>query len=136
MVWLSGTLRLRCAALSVKINQISPELSGQVTLITLRLRYATLSVKSISPSTGSGLILKATNSVSVSSVSVVHAGFAAAEVEVVRVGTTNRTAPIVAAGTDIDEKTAGIADARHGQFKRGGKSTCSVVATPAQHFCV
>ena len=61
-------------------------------------------------------ILKATNSVSVCSVVGVHVGIAAIEVEVARIGAANRTAPIVAVGTDIVERTITVvAVARHGQ---------------------
>ena len=63
-------------------------------------------------------ILKATNSESECSVAGVHAGIAATEVEVARIGAANRTAPIAAVGTDIEERTiTGVAVARHGQFK-------------------
>ena len=63
-------------------------------------------------------ILKATNSESACSVAGVHVGRAATEVEVARKGAANRTAPIVAAGTYIAERTTtAAAAARHGQFK-------------------
>ena len=63
-------------------------------------------------------ILEATHRESVRSVVVAHAGIAAAEEEEARVSATNRTAPIAAAGTDIEERTiAEVAAARHGQFK-------------------
>ena len=63
-------------------------------------------------------ILKATHSESECSVVGVHAGIAAIEVEEARIGAANRTAPIVAAGTDTAERTtAEAAAARHGQFK-------------------
>lgn len=62
------------------------------------------------------IILKATNRVSVCSIVGVHVGIATIEVEVAGIGTINRTAPIVAVGTDIVERTiAVIAVARHGQ---------------------
>ena len=68
-------------------------------------------------------ILKATNRKAACSAVDDQAGSAAEEVEVARVGTTNRTAPIGAAGPDIVERTiAEVAVARHGQFERGGKS--------------
>lgn len=42
-----------------------------------------------------------------------------------------RTAPIVAAGTDIAERSIAVeAEARHGQFQRGGKSTGTVILAP------
>ena len=53
------------------------------------------------------IILKATNSVSVCSVVGVHAGIAA--VEVARIGAINLTAPIVAVGPDIVERTIAVA---------------------------
>ena len=63
-------------------------------------------------------ILKATNSASACSVVGDHAGIAAIEVEAARIGAANRTAPIVAVGTDIAERTITVvAVARHGQFK-------------------
>ena len=63
-------------------------------------------------------ILEATHRASVGSVEVVHVGSAAEEEEAARVSATNRTAPIVAAGTDIVERTiAVVAAARHRQFK-------------------
>lgn len=62
------------------------------------------------------LILKAAHRVSVCSVVGIHVGIAAIEVEVARIGAANRTAPIVAVGTDIVERTiAVVAVARHGQ---------------------
>ena len=64
-------------------------------------------------------ILEATNRESVRSEGDVHVGTAAAEEEAARFSAINRTAPIVAIGTDIDEQTIGnVAFARHGQFKR------------------
>lgn len=49
----------------------------------------------------------------------IHIGIAAAEVEGARIGAANRTAPVVAEGTDIGERTiVEAAEARHGQFKR------------------
>ncbi len=76
-------------------------------------------------------ILEATHRESVRAVVGNHIGRAAVEVEVERIGAANRTAPVEAAGTDIDERTiAGVAVARHGQFKRGGKGTGSVVSAP------
>ena len=105
MVCLSGTLRLRCAALSAKINQIA----------------ALIKVS----------ILKATHSKAECSVVGVHGGIAADEDEVARIGTTHRTAPIEAAGTDKAERTTAVgAVARHGQLKRGGKSTHRCTYTP------
>ena len=64
-------------------------------------------------------ILKTTNRESISSVEGVHGGKAAIEVEVAGTGAANRTRPIEAEGTDIEERTkAGEAVARHRQFKR------------------
>ena len=63
-------------------------------------------------------ILEATHREAVRSVVVDHGGIAAAEGEVARVSATNRTAPIVAVGTDTAERTiAASCGARHGQFK-------------------
>ena len=63
-------------------------------------------------------ILKAANRVSVRSVGGKHEGKAAIEVEDARIGAANRAAPIVADGTDIEERTiAAVAEARHGQLK-------------------
>lgn len=64
-------------------------------------------------------ILKATNRAPECSAAGAHSGKAAKEVEVARIGTANRTAPIVAEGIDTEERTkAEVAAARHGQFKR------------------
>ena len=63
-------------------------------------------------------ILEATHRESARSVVVDHDGIAAAEGEAARVSATNRTAPIVAVGTDIaSEPLLRAAVARHGQFK-------------------
>ena len=63
-------------------------------------------------------ILKATHRVSVRSAVVAHGGSAAVEAEVSGAGATNRTAPIVAAGTNKVERTIAVgAAARHGQFQ-------------------
>ncbi len=60
-------------------------------------------------------ILNATHREPVRSVAVAHEGTAAVEVEEVGVGANNRTAPIVAEGTDtIERTTAAVAAARHG----------------------
>ena len=68
-------------------------------------------------------ILNTTYSDSVCSVARAHTDTAAIEVEAARNGAKNRTAPIVAEGTDIEERTTAVAAvARHRQFKRGGKS--------------
>ena len=79
-------------------------------------------------------ILNAANSASVRPVVEVHGGTGAAvEVQAARTGTAtaNRTAPIEAAGTDIVERTTtAAAVARHGQFKRGGKSPCCITGGP------
>ena len=65
------------------------------------------------------LILKATHRESECSVVGSHAGIAAIEAEVARIGAANRTAPIESAGTDSVERTkAEEAEARHGQFKQ------------------
>ena len=62
-------------------------------------------------------ILEATHRESVCSDDGVHVGMAAAEDEAARISTANRTAPIVAVGPNIYERTiAGEAVARHGQF--------------------
>ena len=64
-------------------------------------------------------ILKATNRETGGSDVGSHTGTAATEAEAARTGAANRTAPIVADGTDIAERTnAAEAEARHGQFKR------------------
>jgi hypothetical protein len=57
----------------------------------------------------------ATNRKAVRTVVGVHVGIAAIEVQVLRIGATNRTTPIVAVGTDIVERTIVVAVARHGQ---------------------
>ena len=76
-------------------------------------------------------ILEATHRGPVCSVAGIHAGTAAAEGEAARTGTTNRTAPVAAAGTDIVERTnAVVADARHGQLKRRGKGTGTIITAP------
>ena len=77
------------------------------------------------------LIFKATHRKAVSSVEVEHVGIGAVEVEAARTGTTNRTAPTSTVGTDtVERTTADAADARHGQFKRGGKSTHRCIYSP------
>lgn len=64
-------------------------------------------------------ILKAAHRVAACSEAGIHEGIAAIEVEDARKGAANRTAPIAAEGTDIEERTiAAEAVARHGQFKR------------------
>ncbi len=89
------------------------------------------------PSTSSGLILETTHREPVRSVEVEHVGFAAVEAEAAGDGAINRTAPIVAVGPHKEERTiAEAAVARHGQFQRGSKGTCSIVATPAQALVV
>ncbi len=76
-------------------------------------------------------ILKAAHRVAARSVAAVHAGIAAIEAQESRIDTINRTAPIVAIGTDTAERTtAGEAAARHGQFKRWGKSPLGIITTP------
>ena len=77
------------------------------------------------------LILNATHRSPVSSGVCEHVGIAV-EVEVSRIGATHRTAPIAAAGIDkIEPPIVESADSRRRQFKRGGKSTYSVLTTPA-----
>ncbi len=62
-------------------------------------------------------VLEATHRESERSVTVVHDGIAAVEVEDVGVGAINRTAPIAAAGPHIVERTiAVVAVASHGEF--------------------
>ena len=104
------------AELSVKLsNRFANQSGNPSTTLTLRLVS----------------ILEATHREAVRSVVVEHGGIAAAEAEVARVSATNRTAPIVAEGTDIGERTiAAVAVARHGQFKRGGKSPHRCSCTP------
>ncbi len=76
-------------------------------------------------------ILEATHREPARSAVAVHAGTAAAEAEAAGVGANNRTAPIVAVGPHMVERPrAAVAAARHGQFKRGGKSSRSVVSAP------
>ena len=72
-------------------------------------------------------ILNATHREPACSIVGVHTGIAAIEPEVARTG----AAPIVAGGTDIVERTvAAEAVARHGQFKRRGKSANACVSSP------
>ena len=93
------------AKLRVKINQIAALINPSTPLRA-------------NPSASSGLVLEATHRESERSVEAAHEGTAAEEVEAARVSATNRTAPIVAVGTDIAERTiAEAAAARHGQFK-------------------
>jgi hypothetical protein len=76
-------------------------------------------------------ILKATHREPECSAVVEQVGIAAAEEEAARTGAANRTAPIAAVGTNIEERPrAAVAVARHGQLKRGSKGSCAVVATP------
>lgn len=76
-------------------------------------------------------ILKATNRHSASSTVGVHVGIAASKEQAARKGAANRTAPIESEGTDIAERTrAEVAVACHGQFKRRGKSSCSIITAP------
>lgn len=66
-----------------------------------------------------GSILKATHRESVCSIVGVHVGIAAIEEEEASRRAANCTTPIVAEGTDIEERTiAEDAAARHGQLKR------------------
>jgi len=63
-------------------------------------------------------ILNATYRESVCSVFGEHVSITAIEEEAARIGTTNRTAPTAAVGTDNEERTiAVVAFACHGQFK-------------------
>ncbi len=76
-------------------------------------------------------ILKATHREPVRSAAVEEEGIAAVEEEAARTGAANRTAPVVAVGTNSAERTiAAVAVARHGQLKRGSKGSCAVDATP------
>ncbi len=76
-------------------------------------------------------ILKATHRVTARAIVGVHIGTGTAEVEVARVGATNRTAPIEAVGPNIAERTIAVAAAaRHGQFKRRGKSPYTTITAP------
>ena len=78
-------------------------------------------------------ILKAAHRASACSAAEVaaHAGRAAIEEQALRTATINRTAPIVANGTDIAEQTIAVAAvARHGQFKQWGKSPLGIITTP------
>ena len=72
-------------------------------------------------------ILKATYSEPVCSVVNVNAGTGAIEAQAARFCTatasSNRTGPIIAVGS-TDRTSTGGAEARHGPFKRGGKSAC------------
>jgi hypothetical protein len=78
-----------------------------------------LRIKSVNTSTSSALVLEATHRVPGRSIAVAHVGTAAAVVEAERTGVANRTAPVIAAGTDIDEQSiAGAAAAPRRQFKR------------------
>ncbi len=87
--------------------------------------------QSVNPSTSSGLVLKAAHREAERSVVDAHVGIAAVEAEVARIGTTNRTAPTDAVGTDIVERTtAAGAAARHRQLKWGGKSPHRCICTP------
>ncbi len=101
------------AALSVKINQIA----------------ALIKVS----------ILNATHRGSVRSAVGAHAGTAAAEAELARTGTNNRTAPIfaeVADTADAERTTDEVAGTSQRQFKRGGKSTHRCIYTPIEAFCL
>ena len=76
-------------------------------------------------------ILKATHRESESAIVGEHIGIGTAEVEVAWVGATKRTAPIEAAGPNNEERTtAAGAVARHGQFKRRGKSPFTTITDP------
>ena len=76
-------------------------------------------------------IVNATYRESETSTEGVHGGSAATEEEDAGIRTTHRTAPIDAEGIDIEERTIAVAAvARHGQFKRRGKSACCILAAP------
>ena len=75
-------------------------------------------------------ILKATYRESACSIAGAHVGIAAIEVEAASIRAANCTAPIAAEGTDIEERTIAAAEARHGQFKRRGKSANACVSSP------
>ena len=76
-------------------------------------------------------ILKAADRKAVSTVVAVHVSKATAEVQVSGVGTIYRTWPIAAEATHTAERaTAADAEAGQGQFKRRGKSSGCIVATP------
>ena len=78
-------------------------------------------------------ILKAMHTESARAIAGDHAGIAASEAEAASIRAALRTAPIEAEaeGTDIVERTiAEVAAARHGQFKRRGKSPCSIITAP------
>ena len=62
-------------------------------------------------------ILKAANREPVRLDGGAHVGTAATEAEEARIGAANRTAPIVAVGTDSEATIAEEAVARHGQLK-------------------
>ena len=88
--------------MSNKSNRFANQSGNPSTTLTLRL----------------GLILEATHRVPECSEVVAHAGIAAVEAEVARASAINRTAPIVADGIDIAERTIiATAVARHRQFK-------------------
>ena len=77
------------------------------------------------------LIFYATHRESVRSRAGAHVGNVDIEVEVSSIRAANCTAPIVADGTDIVERTKAVTtEARHGQFKRRGKSPCSIITVP------
>ena len=77
-------------------------------------------------------LLKATNTKAVRPVAAAHVGIATDEGQVPRVRTKYVTIPIVAVETHKEERTtAASATACHGQFKRRGESTGSIVAAPA-----
>ena len=79
----------------------------------------------------SGLVLKATYRGPARSTEVVHNGIAAREAEEAGIRAENCTVPIAAEGTDTAERTTAVAaEARHGQFKRRGKSPCSIITAP------
>ena len=85
----------------------------------------------------SGSILNTTYRVSGCSTAGEHVGTAATEAEEASSRAANCSTPIAAEGTDRVERTTGAAAAaRHGQFKRRGKSTCCILATPTCAFVI
>ena len=76
------------------------------------------------------LILKATHRASVRAIVAVHVGNGTVEAEAACAAII-RTAPIDAIGPNIAERTtADESGARHGQFKRRGKSPCTIITAP------
>ena len=84
------------------------------------------------PQEAKELILKATNTDSGRmTAEAPPSGTRTKEVEVVRVGAANCTAPIEAEGPNIVDRTSDVVAAtRHRQFKRRGKSPCTIITAP------